>query len=100
MTSNNQLNRNVFTEKFSPIQIQSKYRAVSTFPHALARFRRFLALVTYSSLTTPAPFPGLVYRDLKAANVLVARSGHIKLTDFGECVVSNANCSVPAVERL
>jgi len=25
-----------------------------------------------------------VYRDLKAANVLVAASGHIKLTDFGE----------------
>ncbi|CAM9272683.1 unnamed protein product, partial [Discosporangium mesarthrocarpum] len=30
---------------------------------------------------------GYVYRDLKAANVLVAASGHIKLTDFGiaEC---------------
>lgn len=27
---------------------------------------------------------GFVYRDLKAANVLVADSGHIKLTDFGE----------------
>lgn len=27
---------------------------------------------------------GYVYRDLKAANVLVAASGHIKLTDFGE----------------
>ncbi|CAM9299439.1 unnamed protein product [Ectocarpus sp. 13 AM-2016] len=26
---------------------------------------------------------GYVYRDLKAANVLVAASGHIKLTDFG-----------------
>lgn len=25
-----------------------------------------------------------MYRDLKAANVLVAASGHIKLTDFGE----------------
>lgn len=29
---------------------------------------------------------GFVYRDLKAANVLVAGSGHIKLTDFGECM--------------
>lgn len=28
-------------------------------------------------------FTGYVYRDLKAANVLVAASGHIKLTDFG-----------------
>lgn len=27
--------------------------------------------------------PGYVYRDLKAANVLVTASGHIKLTDFG-----------------
>lgn len=35
-------------------------------------------------LVHPCPVSGYVYRDLKAANVLVAASGHIKLTDFGE----------------
>lgn len=35
-------------------------------------------------LLLPLFCPGYVYRDLKAANVLVAASGHIKLTDFGK----------------
>lgn len=47
------------------------------------------------------PCPGYVYRDLKAANVLVAASGHIKLTDFGKptpfrrflvCLSLNCRC--------
>lgn len=41
----------------------------------------FFSFVTFDDMPT-----GYVYRDLKAANVLVAASGHIKLTDFGEFV--------------
>lgn len=35
---------------------------------------------------------GYVHRDVKPDNLLIAKSGHIKLADFGTCVKMNEVC--------
>ncbi|VDP28849.1 unnamed protein product [Heligmosomoides polygyrus] len=47
--------------------------------------------------------PYIIFRDVKPDNMLISRSGHIKLADFGTCVKMNKNgvikCSTVSLQR-